>query len=93
MKKIRGAMAYPVIVLVVMIAVVGFMLVKVLPQVQILYKGIPGTHLPIETALLLDVSLSLIHISYFNAQSVDPTKLIYIGNNANPAPFNNQASQ
>ena len=56
MKKIRGAMAYPVIVLVVMIAVVGFMLVKVLPQVQILYKGIPGTHLPIETALLLDVS-------------------------------------
>ena len=31
--------------------------------------------------------------TYFNAQSVDPTKLIYIGNNANPAPFNNQASQ
>ena len=32
--KVRGAMIYPVIVLVVMIAVVGFMVVKVLPQVK-----------------------------------------------------------
>jgi type IV pilus assembly protein PilC len=56
MSKIRGAMAYPVIVLLVMSAVVGFMLVKVLPQVQILYKGLPGAHLPIETSVLLDVS-------------------------------------
>lgn len=56
MSKIRGAMAYPVIVLLVMTAVVGFMLIKVLPQVQILYKGLPGTHLPIETTVLLDVS-------------------------------------
>jgi len=56
MGKIRGAMIYPIIVLFVMVAVVGFMLVKVLPQVQILYKGLPGAHLPIETRLLLDVS-------------------------------------
>jgi hypothetical protein len=26
--------------------------------------------------------------TYFNAQSVDPTKLIQIGNNSNPTPFN-----
>ena len=32
--KIRGAMVYPIIVLLVMIGVLGFMLVKVLPQVQ-----------------------------------------------------------
>jgi type IV pilus assembly protein PilC len=56
MSKVRGAMAYPIIVLLVMCAVVGFMLIKVLPQVQILYKGLPGAHLPIETTVLLDVS-------------------------------------
>ena len=37
MGKVRGAMIYPVIVLCVMLAVVAFMLIKVLPQVQILY--------------------------------------------------------
>jgi type IV pilus assembly protein PilC len=56
MSKVRGALAYPIIVILVMTAVVGFMLVKVLPQVEILYKGLPGTHLPIETSVLLDIS-------------------------------------
>jgi len=54
--KVRGAMVYPVIVLLVMVAVVTFMLVKVLPQVQILYAGLPGAHLPLETRLLLALS-------------------------------------
>jgi type IV pilus assembly protein PilC len=54
--KIRGAMIYPIIVLLVMLAVVMFMLVKVLPQVQILYTSFPGANLPIETRLLLDAS-------------------------------------
>lgn len=54
--KIRGAMIYPVIVLIVMLAVVVFMLVKVLPQVQVLYATFPGSQLPIETRVLLDVS-------------------------------------
>ncbi len=40
--KIRGAMVYPLIVLLVMGAVVGFMVVKVLPQVKSLYQGLPG---------------------------------------------------
>src|SRR5687767_1467684 len=40
--KVRGAMIYPIIVLVVMLGVVGFMIVSVLPQVQILYDGLPG---------------------------------------------------
>ena len=39
-----------------MIAVVGFMIVKVLPQVKLVYEGIPGANLPIETRLLLDLS-------------------------------------
>lgn len=54
--KIRGAMAYPAIVILVMIAVVGFMLVKVLPQVEGIYKELPGANLPLVTKLLLAIS-------------------------------------
>jgi type IV pilus assembly protein PilC len=59
--KVRGAMVYPIIVLVVMIAVVVFMLVKVLPQVQTLYDGISGATLPVTTRLLLGVSHFITH--------------------------------
>lgn len=54
--KVRGAMVYPIIVLLVMGAVVGFMVVKVLPQVEVLYEGIKGAQLPLITRLLLGVS-------------------------------------
>jgi type IV pilus assembly protein PilC len=54
--KVRGAMVYPIIVLLVMLAVVTFMLVKVLPQVQVLYTSFPGANLPVETRLLLAAS-------------------------------------
>jgi type IV pilus assembly protein PilC len=54
--KVRGAMVYPVIVLIVMLGVVSFMLVAVLPQVQELYNGIPGAELPLVTKLLLAAS-------------------------------------
>lgn len=54
--KIRGAMIYPVIVLAVMGGVVGFMVVKVLPQVQGLYSNLPGTSLPLVTRILLGLS-------------------------------------
>ncbi|HSX35891.1 MAG TPA: type II secretion system F family protein [Patescibacteria group bacterium] len=59
--KVRGAMVYPIIVLMVMAGVLGFMLVKVLPQVQILYAGIPGASLPLITRILLGVSSFVIH--------------------------------
>lgn len=54
--KIRGAMAYPAIVVLVMIGVIGFMVVKVLPQVEIIYKDLPGAELPILTRVLLAIS-------------------------------------
>lgn len=54
--KVRGAMIYPLIVLVVMLGVVVFMMVKVLPQVQTLYNDIGGATLPLVTRLLLAVS-------------------------------------
>lgn len=54
--KIRGAMIYPIVVLLVMVAVVGFMIVKVLPQVETLYEGMAGATLPLITRLLLAVA-------------------------------------
>ena len=54
--KVRGAMIYPLIVLLVMLGVAGFMVVKVLPQVQSIYAGLPGTTLPLITRMLLVVS-------------------------------------
>jgi type IV pilus assembly protein PilC len=54
--KVRGAMIYPLIVILVMLAVVTFMIVSVLPQVKVLYNGIPGASLPFLTVALLAVS-------------------------------------
>lgn len=54
--KIRGAMIYPAVVLGVMVMVVGFMIVKVLPQVKLLYEGMPGAELPLVTRILLAIS-------------------------------------
>jgi type IV pilus assembly protein PilC len=59
--KVRGAMVYPLIVIMVMLGVVGFMIVKVLPQVKELYEGIPGANLPTLTLVLLAVSNFIIH--------------------------------
>jgi type IV pilus assembly protein PilC len=57
--KVRGAMIYPLIVILVMIGVVIFMLTTVLPQVQNLYSGLPGVKLPLITRVLLDISHGL----------------------------------
>lgn len=54
--KVRGALIYPLIVLLVMMAVVLFMIIKVLPQVEDIYSGLPGTSLPFITRALLFVS-------------------------------------
>lgn len=54
--KVRGALVYPIVVLGVMLVVVTFMIVKVLPQVEVLYEGIPGAQLPLVTRILLAVS-------------------------------------
>lgn len=56
LSKVRGAMIYPIIVILVMIAVVGFMIVKVLPQVQVMYNDLPGVSLPLVTKILLAIS-------------------------------------
>jgi type II secretory pathway component PulF len=59
--KVRGAMIYPLIVMLVMLAVVGFMIVKVLPQVSDIYAGLKGATLPPLTRALLAVSHFITH--------------------------------
>jgi type IV pilus assembly protein PilC len=54
--KIRGAMVYPAVVILVMFAVVGFMVVTVMPQVEQIYNDLPGANLPLITKILLAVS-------------------------------------
>jgi type IV pilus assembly protein PilC len=56
LSKVRGAMAYPAIVLLVMVGVVGFMIVMVLPQVETIYKDLPGAELPLLTRIMLALS-------------------------------------
>ncbi|HUC78949.1 MAG TPA: type II secretion system F family protein [Candidatus Saccharimonadales bacterium] len=60
-KKIRSAFVYPIIVLVVMLGVMGFMVVKVLPAVGTLYSGLAsGSKLPLITRMLLAISHAII---------------------------------
>lgn len=60
LSKVRGAMVYPAIVLLVMFGVIGFMIVKVLPQVEVLYEGLPGASLPLITRIMLGLSHAII---------------------------------
>jgi type IV pilus assembly protein PilC len=53
--KVRGALVYPVIVLVVIMGVVGFMLFTVMPQIEHLYHDL-HRQLPTVTAVLVGAS-------------------------------------
>ncbi len=59
-RKIRGAMIYPAIVLVVVILVVIFLLVTLLPQVAMLYQGL-NLNLPLLTRILENFSHFILH--------------------------------
>lgn len=55
MSKIRGALVYPAIILVVIIAVLAFMMIMVVPQVKGLYADLKQT-LPFLTQFLVNLS-------------------------------------
>lgn len=59
--KVRGAMIYPAIVMVVLFAIIIFMTTTVLPQVANIYKSLPGTSLPFITVMLLKFSSLITH--------------------------------
>lgn len=55
MSKIRGALTYPIIVLVVIFGVLAFMLLTVVPQVEKLYKDLKQT-LPFVTQIMVSAA-------------------------------------
>ena len=55
MSKIKGALTYPIIVLLVIVAVLAFMLVAVVPQVKNLYKDL-NKELPLLTKIMVDTA-------------------------------------
>lgn len=55
MSKIRGALVYPAIILVVIIAVLAFMMIMVVPQVRDLYEDM-GEELPELTQFLVNMT-------------------------------------
>jgi type IV pilus assembly protein PilC len=61
--KIRGALVYPVIVLVVILTVLIFMLTTVLPQIAQLYKDLKKT-LPLLTLVMVAISEFIVHFWY-----------------------------
>lgn len=58
--KVKGAMVYPAIVLLVIVGVVVFMLTTVVPQIQNLYDNL-GKELPLLTALMVGAANILIN--------------------------------
>jgi type IV pilus assembly protein PilC len=59
LSKVRGAMVYPMIVMLVLGGVMIFMLTSLLPQVQTLYSNLPGASLPGITSALLALSKAI----------------------------------
>lgn len=79
--KVRGALVYPMIVLVVIVGVVGFMLFTVVPQIERLYDDL-NKDLPVVTAILVAASkfainfwwlllLIIVAIVYFLKRYID----------------------
>ena len=56
LSKVKGAMMYPVIVMVVLSGVMLFMLTTLLPQVETLYSSLKGAQLPLITRMLIGLS-------------------------------------
>lgn len=55
LSKVRGALIYPIIVLVVIVGVIAFMLFTIVPQIERLYHDL-GKDLPFITAVLVGAS-------------------------------------
>lgn len=61
LSKVRGALVYPAIVVLVIIGVIIFMLTTVLPQVELLYKDL-NQSLPFITSAMLAISRLIINL-------------------------------
>ncbi|MDE0840121.1 MAG: type II secretion system F family protein [Kiritimatiellae bacterium] len=64
-RKIKGAMVYPVVVLVVAMLILCFLLVKIIPQFAIIFDDmLDGAQLPGLTQFVIDASHILVHYWY-----------------------------
>lgn len=64
LSKVRGAMVYPAIVMVVIIGVIAFMLLTIVPQIQKLYDDL-NKELPIITAAMVAISNFVLEYWWF----------------------------
>lgn len=83
LSKVRGAMVYPIIVLVVIMGVIAFMLFTIVPQIERLYDDI-NMELPLITGVLVGASkfflqfwwlvlMILIAVGYFTKRYIETT--------------------
>jgi len=61
--KVKGAMTYPITVILIAIIVVGIIMVKVIPVFSAMYEGL-GSSLPMPTRVCIMMSDTIIHYSY-----------------------------
>ena len=61
--KVKGAMTYPITVIVIAVTVVGIIMVKVIPVFSAMYEGM-GSALPAPTQVCIGLSNIIIHYSY-----------------------------
>jgi len=61
--KVKGAMTYPITVIVIAVSVVGIIMVKVIPVFSAMYEGM-GSSLPAPTVVCIGLSNIIIHYSY-----------------------------
>ena len=61
--KVKGAMTYPITVIVIAVSVVGIIMVKVIPVFSAMYEGM-GSSLPAPTQVCIALSNLIIHYSY-----------------------------
>ncbi len=59
-KKVKGAMVYPIVIIILMAAIFVVMLVFVVPQLTATFSSL-GAALPFETQLIINISNILIH--------------------------------
>lgn len=64
--KIRGALMYPVIVVIAMIVIGIAMIIFVIPRIADIYKE-SNAHLPLPTQILIDTSMFVVHNGFLTA--------------------------
>ena len=79
------------VILIIVIAFISAVLSLVLSN--IIFTSPKNRHQTIQVVDAITSDFPTPDTKYFNANSIDPTQLIQIGNNNNQTPFNGQSTQ